>query len=62
MRMQVKVLYMLVFTALFASVGLEKIAYSGLIMEQVDYQQGDSNKQSVTIPRNNSVRVKQSHM
>jgi hypothetical protein len=49
MRMQLKVLYILVFTALFASVGLEKIAHAGLIMEQVDYQQGDSNKQSVTI-------------
>ncbi|MFI5323444.1 MAG: DUF4412 domain-containing protein [Thermodesulfobacteriota bacterium] len=47
--MHFKVIYILVFTAIFSSIGLVKIAYSGLIMEQVDYQQGSSDKQKVTI-------------
>ena len=47
MRAKLKVI--IVLAALFAFAGFERTAYSGLVMEQVSYQQGDSNKQSVTI-------------
>jgi hypothetical protein len=49
MRVQLKVLYVLVFMALFSSICLEKIAHAGLVMQQEDYQQGSLNKQKVTI-------------
>lgn len=47
MQARFKVIFVL--TVIFAFAGLEKAAYSGLIMEQVDYQQGSNDKEKVTI-------------
>lgn len=47
MHVRLKVVFVLI--VIFAFAGLGKGAHAGLIMEQVDYKQGDSNKQSVTI-------------
>lgn len=47
--MQARFRVIFVLTVIFAFAGLEKSAYSGLIMEQVNYQQGAPDKQSVTI-------------
>lgn len=47
MHARVKVIFIL--SVLFIFAGFEKDAYSGLIMEQVGYQQGSSDKQKVTI-------------
>ncbi len=47
MHARVKLIFTL--AVLFVFAGFENDAYPGLIMEQVGYQQGDSNKQSVTI-------------
>jgi len=47
MQARLKVIFVL--TVVFAFAGFEKAAYSGLIMEQVDYQQGSNDKEKVTI-------------
>jgi len=47
MQARFKVIFVL--AVIFAFAGLEKAAYSGLIMEQVDYQQGSNDKEKVTI-------------
>lgn len=47
MHARVKVIFIL--AVLFVFAGFENDAYSGLIMEQVGYQQGSSDKQKVTI-------------
>ncbi|MEW6145601.1 MAG: DUF4412 domain-containing protein [Thermodesulfobacteriota bacterium] len=47
--MQARFNVFFVLAVLFAFAGFEKAAYPGLIMEQVGYQQGTSNKQKVTI-------------
>jgi len=47
MQARLKVIFVL--TLMFAFAGLEKSAYSGLIMEQVNYQQGSNDKEKVTI-------------
>jgi hypothetical protein len=47
MQARLKVIFVL--TLIFAFAGLEKSAYSGLIMEQVNYQQGSNDKEKVTI-------------
>jgi hypothetical protein len=47
--MQARFRVIFVLTIVFAFAGLEKSAYSGLIMEQVNYQQGSNDKEKVTI-------------
>jgi hypothetical protein len=47
MHVRAKVIFILAVLSVFA--GFEKAAYPGLIMEQVGYQQGTSDKQKVTI-------------
>lgn len=47
--MQARFRVIFVLTVIFAFAGLEKSAYSGLIMEQVNYQQGSNDKEKVTI-------------
>lgn len=47
--MQARFRVIFVLTVIFAFAGLEKAAYPGLIMEQVNYQQGSNDKEKVTI-------------
>src|SRR3990167_8829842 len=47
MQARVKIIFTL--AVLFVFAGFENAAYSGLIMEQVGYQQGSNDKQKVTI-------------
>lgn len=47
--MQARFRVIFVLTIIFAFAGFEKAAYPGLIMEQVNYQQGSNDKEKVTI-------------
>jgi hypothetical protein len=47
--MQARFRAIFVLTFIFALTGFGKAAYSGLIMEQVNYQQGSNDKEKVTI-------------
>jgi hypothetical protein len=49
MRVQLRILYLFIFTGLFAFCGLEQEAYSGLVMEQVTYEQGAPDRQNITL-------------
>lgn len=47
--MQARLKLMFVLTVILAFTGLGKVALAGLVMEQVNYQQGSNDKQKVTI-------------
>lgn len=49
MQGQSRVVYLLIFAVLFAFCGFAQNAYPGLVMEQVTYEQGATDKQKITL-------------
>ena len=49
MRGQLRIVYLFILTGLFAFCGFAQKAYSGLVMEQVTYEQGAPDKQNITL-------------
>lgn len=49
MRVQLRFIYLFILTGLFVFCGFAQEAYSGLVMEQVTYEEGTPDKQNITL-------------